>query len=631
VWLAALATGAVGTPEEQLAERYAPVLRLQAQAEPCGHGEPFEPIDVRRLFGNEEVALRGPWDGANLVAVAPRAADLASGRPGYHLDFPGDPLAPGCDYERWSRRLTAGSEPTSYARVVTEADRPGQLALQYWFFFPYNDFNNKHEGDWEMIQLVFDAGDAASALATPPARVGYSQHEGAEQARWGAHKLALEGGTHPVVHPAAGSHANYFEPGLYLGRDAAQGVGCDDTTGPWRRVAPRVELVPSEPAAYLVRQPWLGYQGRWGEKRPGFYNGPTGPNRKEQWTAPIRWSEETWRERSFALAGGTLLGPKATDFFCDGVEGGSNLLRGFGRRPLLVGLALAALAALVITAALRTRWRPSAPLRLGRRRATGQLLAASLRLLRLEPRLFVGIGLIFVPVGLIAEGIRLGSAHLAGRLPGFASESESAGLAVGLSVCFGAVAGLMAFAVMQAACARAMLEIDAGRRPRTARSCYRMALPRLPSTLGALLLAALGVVPASLFGVGIPLALWLAGRWSLLAQTTQLENLGAREGLRRSAELVRGHFRRVAALAALLPVALSTGPLFGALLLVLTPLPFVVVNVVSSIVYAVTLPVAAAATTYLYFDLRVRWQLEPRAAEPSDVLPAEGAPSGGAG
>jgi Vacuolar protein sorting-associated protein 62 len=630
VWLAALAAGAMGTPEEQLAERYAPVLRLQAQAEPCGHGEPFEPIDVRRLFGNEEVALRGPWDGANLVAVAPRAADLASGRAGYHLDFPGDPLAPGCDYERWSRRLAAGSEPTTYGRVVTEAARPGQLALQYWFFFPYNDFNNKHEGDWEMIQLVFEAADAARALSTAPARVGYSQHEGAEQARWGAHKLELEGGTHPVVHPAAGSHANYFEPGLYLGRSAAQGVGCDDTTGPWRRVAPRVELVPSDPSAYLVRQPWLGYDGRWGERRPGFYNGPTGPNLKAQWTAPIRWSEETWRERSFAVAGGTLLGPQATDFFCDGVERGSNLLREFSRRPLLVGLALAALAAVAFAAALRTRWRPAAPLRLERRRATGQLLAASLRLLRLEPRLFLGIGLIFVPVGLVAEGLRVGSAHLVASLPVFASEGESEGFAVGLSVCFGAIAGSMAFAVVQAVCARAMLEIDAGRPPRSARSCYRMALPRLPATLGALLLAALGVVPAAVFGVGIPLALWLAGRWSLLAQTTQIEDLGAREGLRRSAELVRGHFGRVAALAALLPAALSTGPLLGALLLLLTPLPFVVVNLVSSIVYAVTLPVAAAATTYLYFDLRVRWRLEPRAAK-ADVLPAEGAPPAAGG
>ena len=24
---------------------------------------------------------------------------------------------------------------------------PGKLALQYWFFYPANDFNNKHEGD----------------------------------------------------------------------------------------------------------------------------------------------------------------------------------------------------------------------------------------------------------------------------------------------------------------------------------------------------------------------------------------------------------------------------------------------------------------------------------------------------
>jgi hypothetical protein len=35
------------------------------------------------------------------------------------------------------------------------------------------------------------------------------------------------------------------------------------------------------------------------------------------------------------------------------------------------------------------------------------------------------------------------------------------------------------------------------------------------------------------------------------------------------------------------------------------------------------MPFVAIATTYLYFDLRVRDELEPRAAARHDVLPAE--------
>ena len=41
--------------------------------------------------------------------------------------------------------------------------RPGRLALQYWLFYAFNDWNNLHEGDWEMIQLDFDAATAHQA------------------------------------------------------------------------------------------------------------------------------------------------------------------------------------------------------------------------------------------------------------------------------------------------------------------------------------------------------------------------------------------------------------------------------------------------------------------------------------
>jgi hypothetical protein len=60
-----------------------------------------------------------------------------------------------------------------------------------------------------MIQLVFDGEDAEAALtAEHPVQVGYSSHEGAERAVWGDDKLEVVDGTHPVVFPAAGSHAN---------------------------------------------------------------------------------------------------------------------------------------------------------------------------------------------------------------------------------------------------------------------------------------------------------------------------------------------------------------------------------------------------------------------------------------
>ena len=218
--------------EQALAQRFAPSVQLVAQAHECGTGESYEPIDVDTLFDEPTVALRGPWGGNDLVKIAPSASDLTAARYEYHLDFPGNALHPGCDYERWARLVTAGTAPAVYAHVATDAHDPGKLALQYWFYYVFNDWNNTHEGDWEMIQLDFDAADAHAALSRKPTSVGYSQHEGAERAAWDDPKLELVDGTHPVVHPAAGSHANFYGEALYVGSSASEGVGCDDTRGP---------------------------------------------------------------------------------------------------------------------------------------------------------------------------------------------------------------------------------------------------------------------------------------------------------------------------------------------------------------------------------------------------------------
>ena len=99
------------------------------------------------------------------MKVGPAAGDLVN-RYEYHLDFPGNALDPGCDFERWNRRLTQSGDPTVYAHVATDPRHPGRIALQYWLFYVFNDFNNLHEGDWEMIQLNFRARDATAALAS---------------------------------------------------------------------------------------------------------------------------------------------------------------------------------------------------------------------------------------------------------------------------------------------------------------------------------------------------------------------------------------------------------------------------------------------------------------------------------
>ena len=121
--------------------------------------------------------------------------------------------------------------------------------------------------------------------------------------------------------PRAGSHANFFDESLHIGSSAEQGVGCDDTRGPHIDLSPAVITIPSDPAAAREAFPWIGFQGRWGELQQAFYNGPTGPNLKTQWTEPVRWSED-WRSR-LRGAGRRPRRNGATDFFCSAVEKGS--------------------------------------------------------------------------------------------------------------------------------------------------------------------------------------------------------------------------------------------------------------------------------------------------------------------
>jgi hypothetical protein len=604
--------------ETALAERYAPVVRVVEQLEECGHGEPYRPTDVDLLFDEPTVALRGPWNPVDLVRIGPTADDIADLYE-YHLDFPGNALNPGCDYERWDRRLREGHDPTVYAHVASEPARPGKLALQYWLFYTYNDWNNLHEGDWEMVQVLFDAADAAEALAEQPVSVGYSQHEGAEGADWDDEKLELVDGRRPVVYPAAGSHANFFDPALFVGSSGEQGVGCDDTRGPHLELEPKVVTIPSDASAAGATMPWLTFEGRWGELQDAFFNGPTGPNMKTQWTEPLTWSEG-WRPRAYAVPTSGVFGTGATDFFCQAVESGSRGLVKFLRNPGLTLLVLAGVVGLAWFGIARATWRPVAPLRAARRRTWGQVLSAAGRMYVKRPRLFLGIGILLIPLGAvisIVQALVLGGFGLAG----VDATGEGAGALVLLLVAIGLTLTLLGLALVQAATACALILIDAGEEIGPVEA-YRRALVQIRPLLGALGIAVGVWVLLTATAFLFPVALWLAVRWSLLAPVVEIEGRSAVSALRRSSELVRGHWLRVASLVGVGTVlALAAGPFLGALLILLTDAPPALLNVLAGVVYALAMPFVALTTAYVYFDARTRFELEP-VSEPGQ-LPAE--------
>ncbi|MCC6617945.1 MAG: hypothetical protein IT341_02770 [Chloroflexi bacterium] len=135
--------------------------------------------------------------------------------------------------------LARGRVPGALARRAVEQYRTGDgtnahayygrvvrgetwTALQYWFFYAYNDwrtgFNgaNDHEADWEQIVVYVYGGPDGTAI---PGWVAYAQHDyhGADLRRRWDHADELElVGDHPVVNVGAGSHASYFRAGEYL-------------------------------------------------------------------------------------------------------------------------------------------------------------------------------------------------------------------------------------------------------------------------------------------------------------------------------------------------------------------------------------------------------------------------------
>ena len=255
------------------------------------------------------------------------AEDLDRGLYEYHLDFPGDALDPELRLRALGPARHRGRGPAVYAHVATDPGYPGQLALQYWIFYAFNDWNNLHEGDWEMIQLVFDA-------TTRPRRSRSSRRRSATASTrapngpTGATATSSRSSTARIrscTRPPARTRTTSTRA-LFLGSSASQGVGCDDTSGPTRDLRPVVHTIPSDPAEAREAFPWIEFEGRWGELQPAFYNGPTGPNLKRQWTEPIAWSED-WRDRSYAVPAGGAARHGRDRLLLRRDRGGSALLR----------------------------------------------------------------------------------------------------------------------------------------------------------------------------------------------------------------------------------------------------------------------------------------------------------------
>ena len=277
---------------------------------------------------------------------------------------------------------------------------------------------------------------------------------------------------------------------------------------------------------------------------------------------------------------GGLFGTGATDFFCSAVEKGSRGLVLLLRNPALVALLLAILVGLVTFVVVRPTWTPVAPLRLGRRRTWGQILSASASMYVRHPLVFLGIGLLVIPISLVTAVLQWFALEGLDAI-GFVTTGETAGGSAFLAVVVGTTLALLALGLVQAASVGALLALDA-ERPVHAVAAYAFAFRRIRPLLraSAVFVLAWIVLTTTLFL--IPVAIWLAIRWCLLAPVATLEEDRARDVLRGSRDLVRRRWLRTASLVGLsAAIALLLGPLLGALLIFVVDAPLAVLNLVA--------------------------------------------------
>jgi hypothetical protein len=126
---------------------------------------------------------------------------------------------------------SAAVASVAYERIMGEQERyryhgrvvrqDGWIVLQYWLFYPFNDWRsgffgaNDHEADWEKVFIYLTETESGEVR---PEWVAYAAHNYTGdnlRRRWDDPELEKVG-EHPVIYVGAGSHASYYAPGEYL-------------------------------------------------------------------------------------------------------------------------------------------------------------------------------------------------------------------------------------------------------------------------------------------------------------------------------------------------------------------------------------------------------------------------------
>jgi hypothetical protein len=580
----------------ELADKYVPIMMIREQGKNLcvTDVEQYQVMKVDALFGNPAVKLmrnNGSAD-STLIKRAPTREDVKNRGEEVYLDLPGDPLGDTCVYAKdFNEMRNDGRAPVAvYAHIAKEKGRSG-LALQYWFYWYFNQFNDLHESDWEGMQITFDASTPEEALKEEPKEMIVFQHAGGERANWTDGKVEKEG-DHPVVYPAAGSHATFYQSAIYPQNGSrGSGVGCDNTSEPLTELRPEAVLLPQHPTD-KGEFSWLSFDGRWGQKEKSFNNGPTGPQTKDQWAEPFTWMEAQ-RWSSPRMPGGGLVGPEAVNAFCGVIATVTGVMNLQQAEPLVAYAVVAAFVLIVFLVFGFSKWKPADADQLEARRSYGQIVGTSLKLYWRHLWSFLALGAVAIPI--------VGGTQALGGWLGDLSGGD--GLLQTLSDLILGVGSPVALTLVSAFVIVFIRDLVREDEP-TIRDSFGGTKARFWRVVIAKLLSMGGVALLALTIIGLPFALRYLVTWNFVQQEVLFTDRSIRESFRASTDLVRGHWwhavRTIVPLFLLLTVM---GPLLG-IFLIFTPLPLLLINLIGSVVYAIVIPFTTTGTTLLYFDLR---------------------------
>jgi hypothetical protein len=602
------------TATQRLVDAYAPIVMMRAQHDGvCNTSEeqygPPTTVDV--VLHNPRVRLL-QHVGRHMVEVtqSPSAADLAGRNEDFYLDLPGNPLRPGCTYARdfAAVRRAGGAPAITYAHIAREPGYSG-FAVQYWFYYYYNQFNDLHESDWEGMQITFDATSPTEALAAGPHEIVVFQHSGGEHTNWSDPRVQKQG-RHPIVYSAAGSHATFYSSALWLGTGQnGSGVGCDNTTAPLTAFHPRPVLLP-ETIPRTGKFAWLDYDGHWGQREAGFNDGPQGPNTKKVWQTPFSWMDAT-RTRSPEVPGDSLMGPAVSHTFCGAVADVSrfiNLKAQTSAGAVALGLALAILVTLPI---VLTRWRPVRLEPLRSARAGGQIILAAGRLFGRHLASLVLIALVALLAVWLLEVLEWLVRHLlSADTSGLsltdtrAKSGPSPSLSIGRTVATPFAAAIVIAYIRN---------LERGQDTRLFATTGAV-LRRFWRLLAVKLLIFVTLILLAITIIGIPIAVIKFIDWQFAQQEILFEDRSIRDSMRGSTRLVRRHRWHTGTVAAALWV-LSQAPavLLGAAF-IFTSIPAADINLIGAIVYALLVVYVSTGRTLLYLDLAYRHAHDPAPA-----------------